>query len=106
MTDISDVEAAHGFTFGDDGSAPSAQAPAVATLVCVNPRCDAQGDHVEIHADTPLPVHCGSCFVELLAGADLDADRAAAAAELKASEAAAAEALAQRVAEIIRTTAP
>jgi transcription elongation factor Elf1 len=40
---------------------PSANAPAIAALVCTAPTCGHRNQHVQIHADTVLPVHCGGC---------------------------------------------
>lgn len=56
------VEAELGFTFGlpDDGH-ESAHASRGVSVVCTNPDCDQTNVHVTLHADTVLPVFCGSC---------------------------------------------
>ncbi|WP_136642482.1 hypothetical protein [Subtercola vilae] len=64
LSPLEQLEAEHGFTFGGDGE--SAGANAVSTLVCTQPKCPNRNQHVAIHADTPLPVHCGSCNTILL----------------------------------------
>lgn len=55
------VEEAHGFTFGG-GPKPTGH---VAALICTQPTCDRRGQHVPIHDDTVLPVHCGGCYTVL-----------------------------------------
>jgi hypothetical protein len=67
---LADVEAEHGFTFGGKGE--SAGSPAVAAVVCGTPGCANLGHHVQVHADTPLPVHCGACGGVLLCEHDTE----------------------------------
>lgn len=63
--DLAAIEATHGFTFGNpDGDTGAGTAP-VAALVCANPACGRRGQHVQIHEDTVLPVHCGGCHAVL-----------------------------------------
>lgn len=61
MSDLSEIEAQHGFVFGNPDGDKGAGAPAVAALVCNGARCPHRGRHVQIHADTVLPLHCGGC---------------------------------------------
>lgn len=58
------IEAEHGFVFG--GTGESDGAPAIAAVVCGTPNCPNMGHHVQIHTDTPQPVHCGGCGTVLL----------------------------------------
>lgn len=69
--DLSAIEAEHGFTFGNpDGDTGAAAAP-VAALVCTAPTCARRGQHVQIHDDTVLPVHCGGCSAVLHCNHDI-----------------------------------
>lgn len=63
LTELEQLELLHGFTFG--GADAGAGADAVATLVCTNPKCGNKNQHLAIHADTALPVYCGSCSAVL-----------------------------------------
>ena len=56
---LEDIEKEHGFTFG--GSDRGANAPATLALVCQNLTCPNRGKHVQLHADTVLPINCGGC---------------------------------------------
>lgn len=61
-TDLTSIEEAHGFVFGDPtGEAQHAPATIAGTASCVNPQCTNR-TVVHVHADTPLPLHCGTCF--------------------------------------------
>lgn len=69
LSPLQHVEAELGFTFGGDGE--SANAAEVAALVCTQPTCPNRGNHLAVHADTPLPVHCGGCSAVLLCDHDM-----------------------------------
>lgn len=58
LNPLAAVEAAHGFTFGGSHTGPGRP---VAAVVCTAPGCRHRGQHVQIHDDTVLPVHCGGC---------------------------------------------
>lgn len=59
--DLAEIEAEHGFVFGNPDGDTGDQAPVVAQLVCNAPTCTHRGSFVPIHADTVTPVHCGGC---------------------------------------------
>lgn len=63
---LAEIEAAHGFVFGNPDSDTGQAAPLLAALVCnanIGPGqpCPHRGQFVQIHADTTLPVRCGGC---------------------------------------------
>lgn len=60
MSDLSSIEEAFGFVFGDPGT-ESGSAPEIAKVVCGQPGCDRQNRMVTVHADTVQPVLCGGC---------------------------------------------
>lgn len=53
------VEAEHGFTFG--GTPTAGPGRPVAAVVCSTPGCTHRAHHIQLHDDTPWPVHCGGC---------------------------------------------
>lgn len=57
---LADVEAAHGFVFGNPDAETGPGKP-LAVLVCTQPTCGQRKQHVQIHDDTVLPVRCGGC---------------------------------------------
>lgn len=59
--DLAEIEAQHGFVFGNPDGDTGDSAPVVAQLVCNGPKCSHRGSFVPVHADTVLPVHCGGC---------------------------------------------
>ncbi len=59
LTGIERAEAEHGFKFG--GGEPLAMHNATIAVICSNPRCERRTQHVQLHADTAMPVHCGGC---------------------------------------------
>ncbi len=63
-SELLEVEAQHNFVFG--GTGESDGAPAIAAVVCGTPNCPNMGHHVQIHADSPQPIHCGGCGGVLL----------------------------------------
>ncbi len=71
------IEAQHGFTFGNPADDTGNNANRYALVTCSNPTCDQRGVMVSIHDDTTRPVHCGgtaknihgepvACYTELL----------------------------------------
>ena len=63
MTDnpLADIEAEHGFIFGTPDDYETADAPADKVLICASQDCAQQNRQVALHADTILPIFCGSC---------------------------------------------
>lgn len=74
MSDLSTIEATHGFQFGPTDNADSAGAAPTGSLSCPNQECGRRGRHTQIHEDTILPVHCGECHTVLLKGETTDDD--------------------------------
>jgi hypothetical protein len=66
MTDLTEIETQYGFTFGTPEDHDTASAPKAGILHCANPDCSQINKGVEYHADTVLPIHCGSCSTVLL----------------------------------------
>lgn len=62
MSDLSEVEAEYGFSFGG-GPVPSGAT--VAVVQCVNPTCKHRNQMVEVHDGHPTPVFCGGCSAVL-----------------------------------------
>jgi hypothetical protein len=53
------VEQEHGFIFGGDGSHETANAAPAFSVVCQNPKCSNLNQHIQLHEDSVLPIHCG-----------------------------------------------
>ena len=53
------VEQNLGFVFGTDGSHKTAGAAPAFSVVCTNPKCSNLNQHIQLHEDTVLPIHCG-----------------------------------------------
>ncbi|MGE0402971.1 MAG: hypothetical protein AB7T06_40065 [Kofleriaceae bacterium] len=65
LTPLERIEREHDFVFGTPDEHDNAGARTTATVRCVNPDCS-NNDHVQLNADTPTPVYCGTCGTLLL----------------------------------------
>jgi hypothetical protein len=76
MTDLTDIETRHGFTFGIPEGTDTPKGDLAGFAVCVHPTCTLRGQHFQYHRDTTLPIHCGGCGRVLVehpdAGAHVD----------------------------------
>lgn len=62
LTDLERIELDHGFIFST--SPDPDEAPPSASLICRNPECDRNGQHVAVNYDTAQPITCGGLITD------------------------------------------
>lgn len=64
LTDIERLELDQGFRFGDPDGEAAGTPKATRALICRNPDCSMQGEHIAVHHDTLQPIRCGGLITD------------------------------------------